>query len=570
MKDIITYYEDGGNSNTEAAVGTEMKRQAKKWQEILKKEFYDEKNAIGRRAMYIVLKKKYPTDYPTKRFVGAWLRRQISNQVHRTAPKSAPSIQSVIVSKPNELLQVDFMYFYRHLTGEPLVADADDADAKQIAKNEKLLAKKNIVYQGCITAIDCFSRVGYALPIKGNINSKKAFKALQEIIKMARDRYKTEIKKIQTDKGSEFQLHFRKGVKELSEEHKGFYKHHYGFTGRSQTQGLVERFNGTLKRMLQRHLNFKLGTEWWKDGNLQKALDNYNSNPHRVIKMAPDDVDPANYTEVKQNILDRAKKSKRFQGVVYKVGDVVRLKIYKPKRLKPNFTFKKGPLYAMTNRAVYKGIYMINKINIPEGKNSIGKAPTYSIIAKWSKEETPDWYETNQELGGTLPSGVKIKDEVVNIPGNVLDGEQYERGAFPRKFVKDELVRVPVDRKGIPLAEGNLYRQEEEEEEEAPATPKPTKPKPAPQPVIIHPSLKVGSQIEVSFYDSGQRPYTQGAAKRKVGKKRQFYEGKVTKIDKEQHEYSVYFESDKETVILNLSDTSEDDYLKEGKGWRKR
>ena len=38
MKDIITYYEDGGNSNTEAAVGTEMKRQAKKWQEILKKE----------------------------------------------------------------------------------------------------------------------------------------------------------------------------------------------------------------------------------------------------------------------------------------------------------------------------------------------------------------------------------------------------------------------------------------------------------------------------------------------------------------------------------------------------
>ena len=51
----------------------------------------------------IVLKKKYPTDYPTKRFGGAWLRRQISNQVHRTAPKSAPSIQSVIVSKPNEL-----------------------------------------------------------------------------------------------------------------------------------------------------------------------------------------------------------------------------------------------------------------------------------------------------------------------------------------------------------------------------------------------------------------------------------------------------------------------------------
>eukprot|EP01049_Picozoa_sp_SAG25_P018963 SAG25_NODE_5723_length_626_cov_1.333966_1_plen_108_part_00 len=64
-------------------------------------------------------------------------------------------------------------------------------------------------------------------------------------------------------------------------------------------------------------------------------MENYNSNPHRVIKMAPDDVKPANYKQVKRNILERDKKSQRFQGVVYKPGDFVRLKIYKPKRLKP-------------------------------------------------------------------------------------------------------------------------------------------------------------------------------------------------------------------------------------------
>ena len=118
MKDIIDYYEDGGPSNATAAESAEMKKQAEKWQKLLFKEFYDNANPLGRTGMYIVLKKKEKGvigNYPTKRFVGAWLRRQISNQVNRRAPKSAPSIQSVITSKPNELLQMDYLYFFRHL-----------------------------------------------------------------------------------------------------------------------------------------------------------------------------------------------------------------------------------------------------------------------------------------------------------------------------------------------------------------------------------------------------------------------------------------------------------------------
>ena len=439
---------------------------------------------------------------------------------------------------------------------------------KFLRKHNAILEKKKINWPGCITAIDCFSRVGYAIPIRGNINSKKAFKALQEIRRLAKDRYGTEIKKIQTDKGSEFMKDFRKGIKQLETDHPGFYKHHFGYTGRSQTQGVVERFNGTLKRLLQRHLNFKLGSEW--KSHLGKALSNYNGNPHSVIKMAPKDVKPDNYKEVKKNILERAKRSKRFQGVVYKVGDFVRLKIYKPKRLKPTYTFKKGPLYEITGETSYKGVYMINRVNTPGGRNSIGKAPTYSIIAKWSKEETPDWYEANQEQGGTLPSGVKIKDESIDIPNHILNGETYERGAFPRKFVKDELVRVPVDRKGKPIAEGSLNRIEEdeniEEEKQVVEVKKLKEP-----PKIVHPPLKVGTKLKVRFYNTSQgaKPYTKDAEKRKVGKNKEWYEGEVKKIDKDTHEYSIYFPSDKQTVVLNFSDTSADDYVKEGRGWQK-
>ena len=86
----------------------------------------------------------------------------------------------------------------------------------------------------------------------------------------------------------------------------------------------------------------------------------------------------------------------------------------------------------------------------------------------------------------------------------------------------------------------------------------------------MHPPLKKGSQIEVRFYDTpqGARPFTEDARKRKVGKRKTWYDGKVTKIDKDQNEYSVYFESDKETTVLNFSDTSAKDYMKEGHGWR--
>jgi len=302
MKDIIHYYEDGGPSDATARESAEMKRQAKDWIKMLKKEFYEEANPLGRQGMYLVLKKKANKvigNYPTKRFVAAWLRRQVSNQVNRTAPKSAPSIQAVIVSKPNELLQIDYMYFFRHLTGDPIVGDDDDVSASVLKAHDKKLGGK---WQGCINAIDCFSRVGYSVPIKGTLTSKKSFRALKEIIELAKKRYGTEIKKIQTDKGSEFMKDFRKGMKDLATEHKGFYNHVFGYTGRSQTQGLVERFNGTLKRLLTRHLNRKTGSEWQK--HLGKAVKNYNSNPHRVIRMAPDEVKPDNYAVVKRHILD--------------------------------------------------------------------------------------------------------------------------------------------------------------------------------------------------------------------------------------------------------------------------
>ena len=158
-----------------------------------------------------------------------------------------------------------------------------------------------------------------------------------------------------------------------------------------------------------------------------------------------------------------------------------------------------------------------------------------------------------------------------------MNGQAFSRGAFPRKFLKEEMVRVPTGKDGKPLAatasgqHGVLGVDTESETEEEDLPPPKTKPKIKLKPVIVHPPLKVGATIKVRFYNTsnGARPYTEDAYKRKVGKQKQWYQGEVKKINKDKNEYSVYFEVDRETVVLNLSDTGAKDYVKEGRGWQK-
>ena len=102
--------------------------------------------------------------------------------------------------------------------------------------------------------------------------------------------------------------------------------------------------------------------------------------------------------------LARAKRSKRFEKKVYKPGDFVRLKIYKPKPRHPKYTYKDGPLRLMTGtwnadtkkyrgpyEADYEGVYMVHKVSKSNEGNKIARAPTYTIIGQWSKCRGCQW-----------------------------------------------------------------------------------------------------------------------------------------------------------------------------------
>ena len=161
--------------------------------------------------------------------------------------------------------------------------------------------------------------------------------ALKTIIKeMNRQfpQHKDLIRIIQTDKGSEFLGVFRDYLIERNRREKGqYYKHILSFTGRSQSSSLVERVNGTIKRLVVKILG-DLEKDWRP--TLEAAIEVYNSNYHSTIKVSPDSVggmDAAGLKKIKDRIYDRAKRRHTVVRQEFKTGDYVRLKIQKPKKL---------------------------------------------------------------------------------------------------------------------------------------------------------------------------------------------------------------------------------------------
>ena len=510
---IIEHYDDGapiqqsGGGQTPNPKAQAYKDASRDYKRMLRAEYYDEDNPRGAQSLYYILKVKHPDDgdhpraHPPKRYVTEWVGRQGKSQVYKKKKGKAKAIQSVIVNKPNELLQVDYVYFFRNISPSLIISDVPNLSAtekKELKDQDKefstFFGKGKAQYRGAITAIDCFSRFAYVVPIAGPVNSSSAKVAMEKIIAEAERRYDRRVSRIQTDKGSEFMQDFRKYLKDKKNQHSGYYSHVFGFEGRSHSQAIVERFNGTFRRMMTAVLGKALITPDWV-AKYKKVLSNYNKTPHTTLSskyksqqitggsgtandpytfgkeekpkklIAPADIsddpdaDPS-WKEVAQNIVDHSIKAETTQDPVYNVGDYVRIRIFKSDKDTPTFTYKKGPLWEIRradgqSSEEFQGVYMITGVR--GGKSGkVARAPTYTILARWSKEQTPDWYAANQEEDGTLPSGVanpSAADRTIDVTGSLFDGKVYKAPAYPRRFLKEELLRIRQTKKGIPIVD---------------------------------------------------------------------------------------------------------------------
>jgi len=170
-------------------------------------------------------------------------------------------------------------------------------------------AGENKGYKYMLTLIDCFSKKGYAIPVKDK-TAKSVTEAMASILPDG-------VVHLQTDEGKEF---FNKDFKELMKKRGIIHYHTYSHLKAS----VVERFNRTLKTWMWTEFSAQ-GTYQWLE-MLPKLLRRYNNKVHRSIGMAPKDVAPRNSSTVLAKLMPKQNKNNKTK---FKVGDHVRISKYK-------------------------------------------------------------------------------------------------------------------------------------------------------------------------------------------------------------------------------------------------
>ncbi|KAG8177455.1 hypothetical protein JTE90_008639 [Oedothorax gibbosus] len=176
-----------------------------------------------------------------------WLMGEDTYTLHKPARRNFPR-RKVLSYGIGELMQCDLL------------------DVSKYASQNK-----NIRY--LLTAIDVFSKKGYAIPVK-----RKNADALVEVFKKAKN-----IINLQTDEGGEF---YSGKVKALLKQRR---IHHYRSYS-AHKSSVVERYNRTIRGRLHRLFTHR-GSYKYIDV-LEKILNAYNNSYHRSIGLSPNQVTP--------------------------------------------------------------------------------------------------------------------------------------------------------------------------------------------------------------------------------------------------------------------------------------
>lgn len=174
----------------------------------------------------------------TKNQVMKFLQKQETYQLHHPVYKQKV-VKPIIVTGPNVHWQADLI----DMSGKQY---RDELTGK--TKKELPYWNSNHVY--ILTIVDLFSKFAWAVPLK-NKEAKTVSLAIENIFKQVKP------KVFQSDNGSEFKSN---EMAELSK--KMGVRQHFSRSYTPQSQGAVEKFNGTLKGMISRYMTHA-GTKNW-------------------------------------------------------------------------------------------------------------------------------------------------------------------------------------------------------------------------------------------------------------------------------------------------------------------
>ena len=293
-----------------------------------------ETGLVGAQALYLKAKERNPKIKKSE--VAAWLKQQETNQIHF----NKPLIKHFFPIKSN---------YKDHIW---------QCDLMDVSNQ----AHKNSGVNFLLCVIDIYTRFAWVVPLKNKSNTV-CTAALQKVL--AESNRTPEI--LMSDNGSEF----------ISRSWKALLKSNniepsYAEPGDHHRQGIIERFNKTLRTRIE---NYKTAykTERWIDV-LDKLVYNYNHTVHSSIGSAP--VNP-NDKKIQQ-MIEKKEDAARAYISEFKEGDQVRFvknKVLFEKGAAPNWTStvykvksQHGKRYELDNgkKYLYYQLQPVKTVNVWE------------------------------------------------------------------------------------------------------------------------------------------------------------------------------------------------------------
>lgn len=223
-----------------------------KGDDVLRKIYEDPSTGLfGRDRLFDRVKRTYVGI--SKRDVEAFVKARKEAQIH--APVRRQKIRTPILARaPFRRWQIDLV----------------DVSAYR-ASNDGVLY--------LLTVIDCFSKYAWAVPLKRK-TAEAVGAAMRTVLADAEAKWGKAPHTVQSDNGTEFRGEFRAALREA-----GVARHVTSLPYHPQSQGQIERFNGTLKRLLRKAAT-SVGNASFLP-LLDDLLANYNGSVHGTTRCRP-------------------------------------------------------------------------------------------------------------------------------------------------------------------------------------------------------------------------------------------------------------------------------------------
>ena len=220
-----------------------------------------------------------------------------------------------------------------------------------------------------------------------------------------------------------------------------------------QANGCIERFNGTLTRMIYRHFT-QYETKKWNDV-LPLFIDNYNHAKHSATGYTPDRLQQA-VINSETEVLDRARekiqkgatrmvKQPKTLLPIVDIGDHVRISAHTMADERKQ-TFRKGYLANWS-----QDLYVVERISTPSNE---WHKPQYRLKDQTGHSLRQRFYRPDLQLVDTTALTINHHSRPDYSEGKIFNQEEHARGLSARR-------PGPVSRVPLPPMQGDERKQQE-------------------------------------------------------------------------------------------------------------